>query len=144
MTDIWSKKQLRSMYDPTTGGYWFSATDICAIITDSDHKTAGVYWRKFKSGKNKNQPVTESNGLKLKSSNGKYHFTDVIDFKNLIKFIQTCPSPNANVYRLWVADMLFDGVPIAELEKELAKLGTDAAAEIAKKYANEPKGSTCA
>jgi len=139
MTDLWTKKQLRSMYDPTTGGYWFSVIDICALITDSDHKTASGYWKKFKNKQNQFQVVTESNHLKLKSPNGKYHFTEVIDFKSLIRLIQICPSPNANVYRLWVADMLFDGVPADELEKELAKLGADAAGKIVEKYTNDPK-----
>ena len=139
MSDLWNKKPLRSMYDPNTGGYWFSVIDICALITDSDHKTASGYWRKFKNSIIKNQVVTESNYLKLKAPNGKYHFTEVIDFKSLIRLIQTCPSPKANVYRLWIADMLFEGTPIDELESELAKLGAQAASKIVEKYTNNPK-----
>ena len=139
MTDLWENKQVRSMYDPTTGGYWFSATDICAAITGSDYRTASGYWRKLKNTKNKFQVVTESNYLKLKAPNGKYHFAEVIGFKSVIKLIQTCPSPNANAYRLWLADMLFDGITAAQLEQELAKYGEVAAGKTLAKYTGDPK-----
>jgi len=133
----WNNKQLRSMYDPTTQGYWFSVIDLCVILTDSDYKTARNYWKKLKYTLTSGQVVTESNHLKFEAPDGKYHFTEVVDFKNLINLIQTCPSPKANTYRLWLADMLFAGVAATELEKEFAKLGAEAAEQIAEKYKDE-------
>jgi len=136
MTNPWNGKQLRSMYDPTTGGYWFSVIDLFAILTDSDHKAARNYWKglryKFQLGSDRTQ-------LKFKATDGKYYFTEVADFKTLIRLIQTCPSPKANQYRLWLADVLFEGISMTEAEKELTKLGEASAAEIVDKYKdNEP------
>ena len=134
MISPFSNKQLRSIHDPTTGGYWFSVVDLCAILTDSDHKTARNYWKRLKYKLENNQVVTVGNHLKLKSPNGKYYFTEVVDLKTLVRLIQTCPSPKANPYRLWLADILFDGISITEVEKELAKLGEASATEVVEKY----------
>ena len=48
ITDIWKKKPLRSMYDPTAGGHWFSVIDLFAMIRDSSHQTARGYWKRLK------------------------------------------------------------------------------------------------
>jgi len=137
----WEGKQLRSMYDTNTQGYWFSAVDLCAALTDISHDAARNYWKQIKHRQNLNklQTVTESNHLKFKTMNGKYYFTEVMDYKNLIKFIQTHPSPKANPYRLWLTDMMFAGVAIADIEKELAKLGEEIAGQIVEKYKDHPK-----
>ena len=129
-------KPLRSIYDTASNGYWFSVIDLCAILTDSDYKAARNYWKSFKHKINhkSDQVVTESNHLKWEAPNGKYHFTEAIDFKTLIYLIQICPSPKANLYRLWLADMLLEGIPVKELEMELAKLGEESAELIMKKY----------
>ena len=107
---------------------------------DSDHKTARGYWKRLKYRQNiaKNEVVTVSHHLKFESPNGKYHFTEVLDFKNLISLIQTCPSTKANKYRLWLADMLFKGISVKELEQQLSKLGEEARKQVAEKYTNNP------
>ena len=130
----WHNKQLRSMYDPNTQGYWFSAVDLCAILTDSDYQTARGYWKQLKYRLTKFQLVIKYHQLKFEASDGKYYFTEVVDFKNLINLIQTCPSPKANTYRLWLADMIFTGIPVAELEQQLAALGAEVAEQITEKY----------
>ena len=122
------------MYDPNTQGYWFSVLDLCAILTDSNHKAARGYWKKLKYRFASGQLVAESHQLKFESPDGKYYFTEVVDFKNLINLIQACPSPKANTYRLWLADTLLAGVSAAELEKEFAALGAETAAQIVEKY----------
>ena len=55
-------KPLRSIYDTATNGYWFSVVDLCAILTDSDHKTAQGYWKRLKCklALAEHQLVTES------------------------------------------------------------------------------------
>ena len=132
----WEKKQLRSIFDPTTQGYWFSVIDLCALLTDSSHKNARGYWKRFKYKQTckQFQVVSVSHHLKLQSPNGRYYFTEVVDFTNLVRLVMTCPSPNANVYRLWFADMLFAGVSAAEIEKDLAQLGLEHAAEVGDKF----------
>jgi len=133
-TNPWNNKQLRSIHDPTINGFWFSVIDLFAILTDSNHRTAQVYWKQLKYNRAKFQLVSENHQLKFKSPNGKYYFTEVVDFQTLINLLQTCPSPKANPFRLWLADMLFKGIPVTELEKELAKLGEQSAIEILEKY----------
>ena len=131
---------LRSIYDPAINGYWFSVIDLCAILTDSDHKTARGYWKrlKYKLTRAGQQVVTVSHHLKWQAPNGKYHYTEAVNFKDLIYLIQTCPSPKANTYRLWLADMMFEGISMDELEKEFAKLGEESAKDVAEKYKNNP------
>ena len=133
----WHKKQLRSMYDPNTQGYWFSVIDLCAILTDSDYQTARGYWKQLKYRLTKGQLVIKYHQLKFEAIDSKYYFTEVVDFKNLIHLVINCPSPKANIYRLWLVDMFFAGVATAELELELAKLGEETAEQIAEKYKYE-------
>jgi len=130
----WNNKQLRSMYDPVLQCYWFSVVDLCAVLTDCDHKTARGYWKRLKYCRTNNQLVTESHQLKFESSDGKHYFREVLDFKNLVNLILTCPSPKANTYRLWLVNTLFAGVGAIELEKELATLGAEQAKIIEEKH----------
>jgi len=134
--DLWGKRPLRSIYDPTTGGYWFSVTDLCAILTDNDHKTARSYWKRFRDKLNQFQVVAERNHLKFESPNSKHYYTEVVDFKTLVMLIQICPSPKANLYRLWLTDTLLQGTSAEKLEKELAKLGEESSHQIIEKYKN--------
>ena len=134
--NLWKNKQLRSIFDPNTQGYWFSVIDLCALLTDSSHKAARNYWKwlKEKQITEHNQVVSVTNHLKLQSPNGRYYFTEVVDFTNLVRLVMTCPSPNANVYRLWFTDMLLAGVAAAEIEKELVQPGLQHAAEVGEKF----------
>jgi len=127
------------MYDPNTQDYWFSVIDLCAILTNCDHQTARGYWKWLKGKQNsgKFQTVSVTHHLKFETANGKYYFTEVLDFKNLINLILTCPSPKANAYRLWLADMFFTGITAAELEKKLAQLGAEIAEQITEKFKHD-------
>jgi len=133
----WNNKQLRSMYDPTTQGYWFSVIDLYAILTDCDHKTARGYWKRLKYRGTNSQVVTVSHHLKFESPNSKYHFTEVVDLKNLINLVQTCPVPKPTYTGCGLQRCFLRGVAAAELEKEFAKLGAEAAEQIAGKYKDE-------
>lgn len=131
---LWAKKPLRAIHDPTTGGYWFSVIDLCAHLTDSNHQAARGYWKQFKHRQTKLLPSVQSNHVKLKATDGKYYYTEVVDFPSLVRLIQICPHPKANQYRLWLADMLFAGVSVQEMEQELAKLGAEAMRQVMDKY----------
>jgi len=106
------------------------------MLTDSDHKTARNYWKylKHKLVHESGQLVSEANQLRWKASDGKFYFTEAVDFKNLICLIQICPSPKANTYRLWLADMLLSDIPAKELEAQFAKLGEESVKQVADKY----------
>jgi len=137
--DLWSKKQLRSIYDPTIEGYWFSVIDLCAILTDSEHEAARGYWKwlKDKLSDEEFQLVSVTNQLKFESVDGKLYYTEVVDYKNLIYLIQLCPSPKANKYRMWVVGLLLDGISMNEVEEKLAKLGEEASEKIVKRYKDD-------
>ena len=133
-------KPLRSFYDPNAGGYWFSVVDLCDVIIGRGHKAARNYWKWMKN-KYINEPtqvVSDTNHLKWQAPDGKYHFTEAVDFKTLVSLIQICPSPKANPYRMWIVDALFEGITARELEEQLAKLGKKSAEQVVERYKNNP------
>jgi len=133
-----ANKQLRSLYDPTAEKWWFSAVDICAILTDSNYETGRKYWKKIKFdlSTKQNQVVTKSNQLKMPAQDGKYYFTEVLDTKEVIYLIQIIPSPKAEPFRLWLADMVANST-IAE--KLLIEAGETCAKQIAEDYMKDPQ-----
>jgi len=130
-------KNLRSLYDPASEKWWFSAVDICAILIDSDYDTARKYWKSLKNSlaEQKNQLVENNNQLKLPSYNGKYYFTDVLDAKEVIYLIQIIPSPKAEPFRLWVANVMANNTPVEQL---LIDTGEVQAGKILKEYEKRP------
>lgn len=74
----------------------FSISDVIAILTESVDPLA--YWRKMKERLKKegNEPVTNSHGLKRKATDGKMRMTDVADTEQLVRLIQSIPSPKAD------------------------------------------------
>ena len=109
-------KNIRGIYDQQLALWWFSAVDICAVLLDTNLRTAQKYWHNMKYNKNKRkfQPLVNYGQLKFPSTDGKYHFTDILTIKDIIYLIQTIPSPKANPCRLWLADMLLENTPIQE------------------------------
>ena len=133
-----ANKQLRSLYDPVDGKWWFSAVDICAILIDSDYETGRKYWKKIKFDlfAKGNQLVTKSNRLKMPARNGKYYFTEVLDTKEVIYLIQIIPSPKADPFRLWVADIVANNTVAETL---LIEAGESCASQISEAYINNPQ-----
>ena len=122
-------KPLRCFYDKEAAKWWFSAVDICVALLGSDYAYARKYWknRKYKFGKTKFQLVAESDQLKFPTSDGKYYFTDVLDIREVLYLIQIIPSPKAEPFRLWLADMLMNNTAIETL---LVEAGAEDAKQI--------------
>jgi len=122
-------KPLRCVYDEESQKWWFSAVDICAIVTDSDYETARCYWKQQKAEtfRRKTQLVGNSNQLKLPAANGKFYFTDVLDLREVLYFIQTIPSDKADPFRLWIADVL---AADTNVEAMLVEAGAECAKQI--------------
>ena len=122
-------KPLRCFYDQTASKWWFSAVDICAILTDSDYETARLYWKQLKNKltRRKNQLVAKSNQLKMPAPDGKYYFTDMLDIKEIIYLIQIVPSHKAEPYRLWLADVVASNTTVESL---LVETGAEYAKQI--------------
>ena len=86
------------------GGY-FSIVDVVGVLTDSVDPTA--YWRKLKQRLKAegNETVTNCHGLKMTAHDGKKRLTDVADTEQLLRIIQSIPSPKAEPFKLWLAQV---------------------------------------
>lgn len=90
--------------------WWFSVVDVCGILTGSPD--AGAYWRKLKQRLNAEggQPVTFCHGLKLTASDGKQRETDCANTEGLFRIIQSIPSPKAEPFKRWLAQVGYERV----------------------------------
>ncbi len=90
--------------------WWFSVVDVCAVLTES--LDAGAYWRKLKQRLNQeaSQPVTFCHGLKLKAADGKQRETDCANTEGLFRIIQSIPSPKAEPFKRWLAQVGYERV----------------------------------
>jgi hypothetical protein len=81
--------------------------DVVAVLTDSDYQTARNYWKVLKNRLKKegNETVTNCNRLKLISEDGKMRLTDVATTQQLFRLIQSIPSPKAEPFKLWMAQV---------------------------------------
>ena len=88
-------------YDKVT----YIKVDVVAVLTDSVDPTA--YWRKLKQRlKNEgNETVTNCHGLKMTASDGKKRKTDVATIEQLLRIIQLIPSPKAEPFKTWLANV---------------------------------------
>jgi hypothetical protein len=130
--------KVRSVWDEDKEKWWFSVVDIIRILTDqADQDGARNYWRVLKSRlrDDGSQLVTNTNQLKLESSDGKKYLTDVADTEQLLRIIQSIPSKKAEPFKLWLAKVgneFIDEVSDPELAMERAinnyrRLGYDEA-----------------
>jgi hypothetical protein len=90
--------------------WWFSVVDVCAVLTGS--VDAGAYWRKLKQRlvAESGQPVTFRHGLKLTASDGKKRVTDCANTEGLFRIIQSIPSPKAEPFKRWLAQVGYERV----------------------------------
>jgi len=89
---------------------WFSVTDVCGVLTDSPD--AGAYWRKLKQrlGAEGSEVVTFCHGLKLEAPDGKQRATDCANTEGLFRIIQSIPSPKAESFKRWLAQVGYERV----------------------------------
>lgn len=90
--------------------WWFSVTDVCAVLTGSPD--AGAYWRKLKQRLNAegSEAVTFCHGLKLDAPDGKQRITDCANTEGLFRIIQSIPSPKAEPFKRWLAQVGYERV----------------------------------
>jgi len=105
---IFEEKKVRTVWDDAEEKWYFSVVDAVAVLTDSPDPRN--YWKvlKHRLKKEGNQSVTDCNQLKLPSSDGKYYKTDVADTEQLFRLIQSIPSPKAEPFKLWMAQVAAD------------------------------------
>ncbi len=102
---LFEEKKVRTIWDDKEEKWYFSIVDVCGVLTDS--KDANAYWRKLKQRLKKegNETVTNCHGLKLRASDGKLRMTDVADTEQLFRIIQSIPSPKAEPFKVWMAQV---------------------------------------
>ncbi len=102
---IFEDRKVRTVWDESAEEWYFSVVDVVGILTDSVAPT--VYWRKLKQRLKQegNETVTNCHGLKLKAADGKMRMTDVVDTEQLFRLIQSIPSPKAEPFKIWIANV---------------------------------------
>lgn len=102
---IFEEKKVRTIWDEEQEKWYFSIVDIVTILSDS--VDGRKYWNKLKQRLKEegNESVTNCHQLKLQSSDGKYYKTDVADVEQLFRLIQSIPSPKAEPFKIWMAQV---------------------------------------
>ncbi|MGN0914627.1 MAG: Bro-N domain-containing protein [Alphaproteobacteria bacterium] len=103
---LFQDRNVRVIWDEEQEKYYFSIVDVVAILTESDYQNARNYWKVLKhrlSQEGASESVTNCNQLKMKAADGKYYKTDVADTEELLRIIQSVPSPKAEPFKLWLA-----------------------------------------
>jgi hypothetical protein len=103
---LFDNKKIRSQWDAEQSKWFFSIVDVIAILSDQlTFQGARNYWKVLKNRllKEGNETVTNCNRLKLIAEDGKMRLTDVADTEQLLRLIQSIPSPKAEPFKLWLA-----------------------------------------
>ncbi len=105
---FFEQKEVRSIWSDEDEKWYFSIIDIISILTDQPtHQGARNYWKVLKNRllKEGNETVTNCNRLKLLAEDGKMRLTDVADTEQLFRLIQSVPSPKAEPFKMWLAQV---------------------------------------
>ena len=105
---IFEEKQIRTIWDDVQEKWYFSIVDIVQILTESkDYLTARKYWNKLKQRllAEGNETVTNCHQLKLRAADGKLRYSDVADLEQMLRLIQSIPSPKAEPFKSWLAQV---------------------------------------
>ena len=102
---LFEDKRIRTAWDEEKEEWFFSIVDVIAVLTDS--KDPAAYWRKLKQRMREegSETVTNCHGLKMTAADGKKRLTDVADTEQLLRIIQSIPSPKAEPFKMWLAQV---------------------------------------
>jgi prophage antirepressor-like protein len=102
---LFDEKLVRTVWDDEQEKWYFSVVDVVEVLTESPNPQ--VYWRVLKKRllAEGNETVTNCNGLKMRAPDGKMRLTDVLDTEQLFRLIQSIPSPRAEPFKLWLAQI---------------------------------------
>ena len=102
---LFEQTQVRSLWNAEKEKWYMSIVDVIAVLTES--KDPSAYWRKLKQRLKEegNETVTNCHGLKMMAQDGKMRLTDVADTEQLFRLIQSIPSPKAEPFKLWLAQV---------------------------------------
>jgi len=102
---LFNEKQIRTHWDNEQEKWYFSIVDVVGILSESVDPQA--YWRKLKQRLKEegNETVTNCHALKMQAADGKLRLTDVADTEQLFRLIQSIPSPKAEPFKMWLAQV---------------------------------------
>lgn len=103
---LFGSDKIRAVWDDDQEKWYFSVVDVVAVLTESkDFQTARKYWNKLKQRLREEgfEPVTNCHQLKMPAADGKMRLTDVADTEQLLRIIQSVPSPKAEPFKMWLA-----------------------------------------
>ena len=119
---LFNEKTVRTVWNADEEEWYFSVVDVVAVLTDSTDPTA--YWRKLKQRLKAegNETVTNCHGLKMRAADGKMRMTDVLNTKGVLRLIQSIPSPKAEPFKVWLAQVGSERLDeIADPEKAIQR-----------------------
>ena len=105
---LFENKRIRTAWDEEKEEWYFSIVDVVAVLTDQpDQRHAAKYWSVLKTRLKKegSELTTNCSQLKMRSADGKRYNTDVADTEQLLRLIQSIPSPKAEPFKLWLAQV---------------------------------------
>ena len=102
---LFNNETIRTVWDKEKEKYFISVVDIVGVVSES--KDGRKYWNKLKQRLKEegNESVTNCHQLKLKSADGKYYNTDVVDIEGMFRIIESIPSKNAEPIKQWLAKL---------------------------------------
>ena len=106
ISNLFEGKEIRSIWDSEKGEYYFSVVDVIGVLTDS--KDSSDYWTTLKrrlANDEGSELPTNCRRLKFKAKDGKMRNTDTLDTKGIFRLIESIPSPKAEPFKLWLANL---------------------------------------
>lgn len=121
---VFENKQVRTLWNADEEEWYFSVVDIVSVLTDNDYQAARNYWKVLRKrlSDEGSELVTNCNRLKMLASDGKMRETDCLDTKGVLRLVQSIPSPKAEPFKMWLAQVGIERLDeIADPEKAILR-----------------------
>lgn len=121
---VFENKRVRTVWNAEEEEWYFSVVDVVVVLTDSDYQSARNYWKVLKNrlSKEGSELVTFCNRLKMRADDGKMRTTDCLDTKGVLRLVQSIPSPKAEPFKMWLAQVGSERLDeIADPEKAILR-----------------------
>ena len=104
---LFENKKIRAKWDEGQEKWYFSVVDVVSVLTDNDYQKSRNYWKWLKNKliQEGSELVSNTNQLTMKSVDGKYYNTDVMNTEQVLRLIQSIPSKKAEPFKLWLAQV---------------------------------------
>ena len=121
---VFENKQVRTLWNADEEEWYFSVVGIVSVLTDNDYQAARNYWKVLRKrlSDEGSELVTNCNRLKMPASDGKMRETDCLDTKGVLRLVQSIPSPKAEPFKMWLAQVGSERLDeIADPEKAILR-----------------------